>query len=241
MNTIKVTTTQNIELEYDLASLGERMAGAVVDILIKAAFAIVFLTVYFNNSIYRSGDLLLYIFLIIIFTYDFASEVLMNGQTVGKRVMNIKVVSLTGGQPTIGQYLIRWLFRPVDFYLTGFLCGLIAVAVSDRKQRIGDLVAGTTVIKIIPRTDFQQTIYTAEAHEVYKVSFPEVSNLTDADMQLIKEVILNVNKTGNTTLARHASDKIKTTLQINTDLEPERFLRLLLTDYNHLTSGVPGQ
>lgn len=150
--------------------------------------------------------------------------------------MNIKVVSLDGGQPTLGQYIIRWLFRFIDFAITSNLCALICVAVSERKQRVGDMVAGTTLIKTIPRTAFQQTIYVPTQQVDYTVSFPEVANLGDKDMQLIKEVIININRTGNSMLAFQAAEKIKETLQIQTSLEPIQFLQILLTDYNHITS-----
>ncbi|MEO5636136.1 MAG: hypothetical protein ABIR15_03395, partial [Chitinophagaceae bacterium] len=70
----------------------------------------------------------------------------------------------------------------------------------------------------------------------YTISFPEVSALSDKDMQLIKEVIINVNQTGNSMLAYQAAEKIKTTLRVQTNLEPLYFLQVLLADYNHITS-----
>jgi hypothetical protein len=182
------------------------------------------------------GWLLLLLFALPVVFYDLVCEVFMNGQSVGKRIMNIKVISLDGAQPTLGQYIIRWLFRMIDFSLTSSLCALIAVAVSEKKQRVGDMVAGTTLIKTIPRTAFQQTLYVPTEPVNYQVTFPEVNNLSDQDMQLIKEVIITVNRTGNSMLAYQAAQKIKETLGIQSDLEPMPFLQLVLADYNYTTS-----
>ncbi|MEJ7768546.1 MAG: RDD family protein [Chitinophagaceae bacterium] len=236
MNTIKVTTTQNIEIEYELASLGERILGYLIDRLILCAYLFVILMVLYNGNLFEKVGWIPYLFFLPALLYDLVSEILMNGQSVGKKVMNMKVISLDGAQASIAQYLIRWVFRLVDFSGTFNVCAIITVAVTERKQRVGDLVAGTTLIKTTPRTNFQQTSYTPTPAANYTVTFPEVANLADKDMQLIQEVILRVNTTGNTALASHAAEKIKNTLDLRSDLEPERFLRVLLADYNHLSS-----
>jgi len=235
MHTIKITTTQNIELEYDLASVGERIASYIIDVIIIGAYLIAVFMFIMNYALLNQNDWMVFIFFIPVFFYDLASEVYMNGQSVGKRVMNIKVVSLDGGQPTLGQYILRWLFRIVDFSMISQLCAVICVAATERKQRIGDMVAGTTVVRTVPRTGLQQTLYVPTPQADYVVTFPEVANLADTDMQLIKEVILKSN-TGNTTLARHAMEKIEQTLNIRSDMEPGQFLQVLLADYNYITS-----
>jgi uncharacterized RDD family membrane protein YckC len=235
MDTIKIKTSQNIELEYELASLGERVVGYIIDNLIIFAYYIVVSLLFLSNDLF-GNDWLIMIFILPAFFYDLLSEVFMNGQSVGKRVMHMKVVSLDGGSPGFGQYMLRWLFRVIDFTISFYLCGFISVAVSVKRQRLGDMVAGTTVVKTNSRTTLQQTLYTEVEETGYQVSYPEVANLADLDVQLIKEVILNVNKTGNSKLAFQAAEKIKNILQVKSELEPVRFLQVLLADYNYLTS-----
>jgi uncharacterized RDD family membrane protein YckC len=235
MNTIKIRTSQNIELDYELASLGERVVGHIIDNLIIFAYYIVVSLLFLSNDMYNN-DWLILVFILPAFFYDLLSEVFMNGQSVGKRVMHMKVVSLDGGSPGFGQYMLRWLFRVIDFTISFYLCGFICVAVSEKRQRLGDMLAGTAIIKTNYRTTLQQTLYTPVEETGYQVSYPEVTNLADMDVQLIQEVIMNVNKTGNANLAFQAAEKIKNILQINSELEPLRFLQLLLADYNYLTS-----
>jgi uncharacterized RDD family membrane protein YckC len=239
MSTIKITTTQNIDLEFDLASVGERIVAWLIDAAIFVAYFILLLTIIgmSNMGVFiDKNPWLFFLFMIPFAFYNLACDIGLNGQTIGKRVMKLKVISLNGDQATVGQYLIRWLFRMLDIFLFSALPAFIAVAISEKKQRIGDIVAGTTVIKTVPRDTIHQTIYVPTPDLNYTVSFPAVSNLTDKDMQLVKEIIISVNRTGNSVLAYQAAEKIKNTLDIQTNIDPLYFLQLLLADYNHITS-----
>jgi hypothetical protein len=164
---------------------------------------------------------------------------LLNGQSPGKRVMNIKVISLNGLQPSFGQYLNRWLFRLIDFSFSSGLVALIMVAVTEKKQRLGDLVAGTILVKTKLRTQLHQTIYQPFSTDAYQVTYPEVINLKDHDMQLIKEVIITVSRTGNSMLALQAQQKIEQVLHIySKETAPITFLQVILTDYNYVTAQL---
>lgn len=242
MSTIKITTTQNIDIEYELAGVGERIVGFILDNLIK--FAYVFISVMIFSALHLPETYeWIYIIVLVILPYAFytlASEILMNGQTIGKRTMNIRVVSLDGGQATAGQYMIRWLFQLIDFHVSSCICAFLMVVLSDRSQRLGDMIAGTIVIKtVVPRSSFQQTVIAAPLQqENYTVTFPEAANLSDPEMQLIRDVVLTVRRTGNTQLAYHAAEKIKQTIRVQSTLEPMEFLRVLMQDYQHVTSTM---
>jgi uncharacterized RDD family membrane protein YckC len=242
MNTIRINTTQNIELEYELAGVGERILAWLIDAVIFIAYFIAVFSVIsafapLDNFI--SGNPWLSILLILPFAvYNLFCDSILNGQTVGKKIMKIKVISLNGNQPSIGQFIIRWLFRLIDIYTFNALPAFICVVVSERKQRIGDMVAGTVLINTAPRTAFQQTIYEPTPDVNYTVSFPEVINLADRDIQLLREVLLQIRKTGNLYLAFPTAEKIKKILNIQTNLESSHFLNVIIADYNHLTSKL---
>lgn len=241
MSTISITTTQNIELEYDLASLGERIIGRILDGLVLVGYAFLILAIIgFSNfwPFLSSSPWMIFFLALPYIFYDLASEMLLNGQSVGKRVMGIKVISLDGGQATTSQYLIRWLFRLIDFTFSSSLLALIMVAATEKRQRLGDKVANTTLVKTKPRSNFQQTLYTPTAETDYIVSYPEVVNLRDSDMQLVKEVLINVQKTGNTMLSLQTMNKIEQVLHITSKHEPTAFLYTILSDYNHLASKL---
>lgn len=240
MNIILITTSQNIELEYELGSVGDRIVGSIIDGIIKGAYAIVVMAIFvFGNLRVFSRTYIIFIVLLALpfVFYNLASELLLNGQSVGKKVMGIKVISLSGEQPSFSQYLNRWLFRLVDFTLSGYMIGVILVAATERKQRLGDLVAGTVLVKTTPRTGVNDTLFQSTDAATYSVTYPEVVNLKDRDVQLIKEIILSVMRTSNLMLALQAQHKIEEILHIKSrHNDAMGFLQSILADYNHLTS-----
>lgn len=242
MNTIHITTSQNIDVEYELGSLGDRMVASIIDWVVIIAYFILFISIigFSNMNRFISGNEWVFILLLLpVFMYDLISEMVLNGQSVGKRVMGIKVISLDGGPGSFAQYLIRWVFRLVDFTLTSSLLALVMIAVTEKKQRLGDVIAGTILIKTRPRTQLYHTFYEPVNNNDYQITYPEVINLTDGDIQLIKEVILTVNRTGNSMFALQAQQKIEQTLQImSRQTEPRIFLQVILADYNHITSQL---
>lgn len=240
MSTISITTTQNIELEYELASVGERIVALLIDFLIIGGYMILFTAIIgfgsFNSFLDNNPYLFIVLVIIPAFFYQLVFEMAMNGQSPGKRTMNIKVISLNGQQPRFSQYLIRWLFRLIDIDMTFCLGALITAAATGKHQRIGDLVAGTTLVNTRPKNNLQQTLYVPTIDINYIVTYPQVIKLKDSDMQLIKEVLVLVRQSGNSYFAFEAARKIEDVLHIKMQSEGTLFLQTLLADYNHLTA-----
>ena len=85
-----------------------------------------------------------------VFFYNLAFEILMNGQTLGKRALNIKVVRLDGTSPTIANYIFRFILWPIDVFLSGSIA-ITLISLTKNGQRLGDLAGGTTVVKLTQR------------------------------------------------------------------------------------------
>jgi uncharacterized RDD family membrane protein YckC len=238
METIRITTSQNIDIDYEIAGLGDRVLARLIDF---GLFILIFILGLIIASITNGLDskvtviLLVTIYSVLFVFYDLGCETMMNGQSVGKKVMKIKVISLDGSRPSLGQYVLRWLFRIVDFTLTSQLCGLICVAVSDKKQRVGDIVAGTTLIKTKQRVMADGLAF-APVADNYEPVFAAASQLTDKDIELIHEVINNYFKTGNNVIVYKMADKIREHLSIALppNMDSMKFLQTVLKDYSHI-------
>lgn len=242
METVKVNTSQHIDIDYPVAGLGERIAARLIDIGLFVLILGILIIVLSLNGLLRGGGMLSLIPIVVYAVgfvfYDLLCEIFMNGQSVGKRLMRIKVISLDGSQPSFGQYLIRWVFRIVDFTLTQWLGALIAVAVSENKQRIGDIVAGTTLIKTTPRTQFNDIAF-HPIQEEYTPVISGVEHLTDRDIELVHEVLATYYKTRNYELIYQAASKISLHIGLGgstAGLNEVEFLQTILKDYNHITS-----
>ncbi|MBB2146581.1 RDD family protein [Pedobacter sp. LMG 31464] len=241
METVKVNTSQHIDIDYPVAGLGERVAARLIDFGLFIAIFIIFLLLFQMIGLSSGGSIFSFIPFIIYAVgfvfYDLLCEIFMNGQSVGKRLLKIKVISLDGAQASLGQYFIRWVFRIVDFTLTQWLGALICVAVTDNKQRIGDIVAGTTLIKTVPRTQFQHIAFHPVAEE-YNPVFDSVHQMTDRDIELIHEVLNTYYKTRNHDLIYHMAARVSNHLGIvmPNGMNELEFLKTVIMDYNQLTS-----
>jgi uncharacterized RDD family membrane protein YckC len=239
MQTIKITTTQNIDIDYEVAGLGERIVAYLIDI---GLFVVILIAALITMGVIgRSSSsevfigVLLIIYAVLFVFYDLVCEIAMNGQSVGKRIMKIKVISLDGTRPRFGQYLLRWLFRIVDFSLTGNLCGLICIAVSDNAQRVGDMVAGTTLIRTSPRTKMNNITFKPEADD-YQPVFSAAARLSEQDIELIGEVINNYIKSRNNVLVYNMAQRIKDLLGVSPppEMNDMLFLQTIIKDYSHI-------
>jgi uncharacterized RDD family membrane protein YckC len=236
METVTIHTTQNIDIDYEIGGLGERILARLLDslfiiplILIVAIIAPVSTTVAVVLGIIFGA--LGFVF------YDLLCEVFFNGQSLGKKIMKIRVISLDGGRPRFSQFLLRWLFRIVDFALGGGLVALLCAALSDKTQRVGDLVAGTVIVRTIPRTQNNKLVY-IKTEDAYEPIFPQAVQMTDKDIALIHEVINSYVRTGNNVVVYNLADKIRNHLSINLppNMNSMQFLQTLLKDYSHITS-----
>ena len=231
--TVSILTSQNVTLEYEPASLGDRMMALLLDYLIFLGWIILyFFLLTLLPSTIRSS-FWSYVFLLLPFMlYDLVCELFLNGQSLGKIAMKIRVVMLDGSPPGLGAYLIRWLLRliesPVFF---GGIVAIITIAVNGRGQRIGDIAAGTTVVKLTRPVTLAHLTYRALPDD-YQVRFPEVTQLSDRDLTIIREA-LRLNKREISSLA---ATKVKQVIGVSSELDDTIFLQTLINDYQFLAS-----
>lgn len=198
MDTIKINTTQNVALTYSAAGVGPRILAGMLDgvfvfaytCIISFLFAFAIRRETYSQD-YESAETynqimigLLILFLLPAGLYHLLCETFLNGQSFGKKIVKIKVVKLDGTQPNFGSYLIRSMFRLIDRPMIA----LITVAVSQYSQRFGDMVAGTTVILLNRPITLQETILHQQRPD-YKIVYPQVALMSDADANTIREVM----------------------------------------------------
>lgn len=235
MQTIQVRTTQNVYIHYPVASIGDRILGYLIDRVILIAYAVAVGTLLYNLDVNEEWTWILIIGIPFIL-YSVLFEIFMNGQTPGKRVMNTQVIKLDGTPASMGNYILRWIFSLVDFGVLGGAIAVILIAAGGKGQRLGDLVAGTSVIKQVEEKEItaQEVFVVADAH--YQPVFQQALQLTEHDIELIQRA-LEVNRDlGNSQPLLAVTEKVKNQLSIQTDLPPVKFLYTLIKDFNHLTS-----
>lgn len=244
MSQIAINTSQNVNINFNTASVGDRMIASIIDLLIKVAYGIAVFYIFFN--LLDLGYLLsgldqwsvMAVYIILLFPtviYPVVLESLMEGQTPGKKAMKIRVVKIDGYQAGLGDYMIRWVFRIIDTSFAGVI-GLIAMVVSKNNQRLGDMAAGTAVISLKNNINISHTIL-ENIHESYIPTFPQVIALSDNDMRIIKDNYLKALKVDDRQIISKLSDKIKSILKVDIDakMTERQFIGIIIKDYNYYT------
>jgi uncharacterized RDD family membrane protein YckC len=232
MNTIKVRTTQNVEVEYAIASLGDRVLAHLIDLAVYFGWLMVGGMLV---QLLKPGNPSLLLILGLVMTvpmvfYNLLCEIFMNGQSVGKKAKDIKVIKLSGQAPSLGDYLLRWVFRLIDTLPYGIIA-MVTIAVNGKGQRLGDLAAGTTVIRIQPMK--RRQYFEVSFDENHVVTFPEVHVLTDKDMILIRKLLYKSLKYKNEVLLQRLAQQTREVMDVAADLPDEQFLRIVIRDYHH--------
>lgn len=135
-------------MQENYAGGGRRILGGMIDLIILLLF-FVFYVIVFGKRVgpgsYHITGLSAFILFIIIFLYFVFLEKLW-GKTLGKLIVKTRVVNELNQKISWGQAIARNVIRPIDTIFLGII-GIIAIASTDKKQRLGDLLARTYVIK----------------------------------------------------------------------------------------------
>lgn len=236
MYSIEVRTAQNVFIHYPVASVGERIGACLIDRLILIVYSIAIVALFGNLKI---GEMWVWILTIILpwLLYFVLFEIFMNGQTPGKRLLNMQVVRLDGSRATIGDFILRWIFGMVELYFLGGAIALIFVAAGGKGQRLGDLVAGTSVIKQAEQKEVSSKEVFVTAEDTYVPTFFNATSLTQSEIDLIQRALEVSRDHGNAKPMLAITEKLKNQLGIQTDMPSVKFLYTLIKDYNHLNSG----
>ncbi len=247
MSELSITTTQNVNINFKAASVGERLVAQLVDLLIKIAYGIVVYFLFFYwiglNDYMESADqwsvmAIIMLFGLPVIFYSLIQESIWEGQTFGKKLTKIKVIKLDGYQAGFGDYLIRWLFRLIEISIGNGIIGLIAMVISSKNQRLGDMAAGTAVISLKNDININHTIL-QEINDDYVPTYPLVIKLSDNDARIIKETFEAAVKNKDYNLVFKLRQKIESVTGIkNQSGNDTDFIRTVLKDYNYYTRNM---
>lgn len=233
---ITITTTHNVQITWRTAGLGPRIVATLADFGIYVAYLVIVFNVLDELNI-NLGAFGIWVTFIPILFYHLVCEVLMNGQSPGKKITGIKVISLDGQRPALSQYLVRWVMRFIDISLL-FPGGVafISVAASRNEQRIGDKLAGTTVVSLRQRVNSSH-VKLPTIENQYEPVFASVTVLSDRDVQIIERVLRARRKLQKQDVVLGAARKVQEVLQLEeVEMQPVDFLRTVVKDYPYLTS-----
>lgn len=247
MTQLSINTTQNVNINFEAASVGERILAFFLDNLVKIAYIIVVYYIFFyylginrlmeSMDRWSSASIQIFFYFPVMF-YSLLLESFFEGQTIGKRLLKMKVVKIDGYQASFGDYLMRWVFRIIDVNFSFGIVGLVAVVTSKKSQRLGDMTAGTSVISLKNNININHTIL-EEIGESYVPTYPLVIKLSDNDARIIKETFHAASRNRDYQVIYKLRAKVEEVTGIkNQSGNDEDFLRTVLKDYNFYTQNM---
>ena len=239
MSELQINTTQNVKITFNSAGAGERLLAFIIDMAIKIGYMMILSWTFgaFDNMDEWSQIGINTILSFPVMFYTLALESFLQGQTIGKRVMNIRVVKIDGYQASLSDYVVRWFFRVVDIYIFGL--GFFVMLFNKKTQRLGDMAAGTAVIGLKDSVNMNHTIL-ENLRDNYKPTYPNVIKLSDNDARIIKDTFTSAKASKDYPTLIKLRSKIMEVIGLKTmkhksDIE---FIDVILKDYNYYTQDM---
>jgi Predicted membrane protein/domain len=236
MTKTEIITSQYVRIDHTPAGIGERIFARMLDYLIMFLYYMGIFYIVGVTNITRVLDsdytfLLIFLIILPVFFYSFLWEVFNRGRSLGKMVFGMRVVMRDGTTPTIGAYFMRWMLLLVDFWMSWI--GIVIILLNKDNQRIGDLAAGTIVIK---ERDYHRIHVTLDEFYYmsrnYRPVFPQAENLSLEQINIINEALSRYDEKRLWRISNLAV-KVREFLRVMPHVDDETFLRILTRDFQY--------
>jgi uncharacterized RDD family membrane protein YckC len=235
---IDIKTSQNVELSFDLASASNRFISNAIDLgIVWIIITISQATGLFSitpATLIMSSAMLAWV-------YHLFFIVLFRGKTPGMRFIKIEIIKTSGGIVEFQDLILRWIMRPLDITFTLGTLGLFLILGSDKRQRLGDRLADTVVIKRLPDIHFslEDILRIHENGNASEARFPNVKYFKEKDILMVKNLLHNEPGYDAIVLEQmiaHCANKMSDLLQVKIEeTDKAGFLRTIVNDYIVLT------
>jgi len=203
MKQLALKTTQNVVIEYPAASVFERILAGGLDLIIIGILTWLF--EYVASQLFDAWGVdfmgrvfLMLMPLVILIGYHTLSEYFANGQSVGKKVLGIRVVRADGQKTGMREALLRSILLILDMVMSSGVLGILMIAISKRRQRFGDMAANNVLIKSAPPKPFRlEDIVKIKSTDDYEPTYPQVIHFTEKDILQVKETLKRMQKYKN--------------------------------------------
>ena len=208
-----IITGQFVRISQTPASIGERFLALLIDYILIGLYLYSTATLIIWSRM--SSDFMTIVFFAVTYLpvlfYAFLCEVFNHGQSLGKRLMNIRVVKADGSTPSVGSYLLRWLLFPIDFFFTGGI-GILSILLTKNSQRLDEFDYLT---------------------QSYRPTYPQAADLSLEQVNVITRTLQSGKKDRTqriAQLARKVQELLSVTPRENSQ---EHFLQTVLRDYQY--------
>lgn len=227
-----ILTGQYVRIEQAVASVGDRILAQLIDWGIVYSYLI--LAIWIESELKIDTPWVAILTLMVWLLYVPFMEVMNQGQTLGKMVMKMRVVKADGSRPSLGAYIMRWMLFLVDGPMTSFM-GLIPMIMTKSNQRLGDLAAGTVVVKLQNYKKIQVSLDEYDyLMKNYTPRYVQAADLSLEQIEIIRRTLLQTEESANYYRLSQLSEKVQQKLAVSrAEPNDEQFLRRIVRDYQY--------
>jgi uncharacterized RDD family membrane protein YckC len=225
---------RNVTIVRQRAAIGARMAATLIDFVVIFAYSSFIFLFPPTGKLMTGSTSFAILFSLPVLLYHLLCETFFNGKSVGKYTMGTRVMRRDGSAPGLGDYLLRWIFRLLDM-MFAWAVGIISIILTSKGQRIGDIAAGTVVVRDAAPTPIGEWWSPSSGEE--DIRFKEAASLTDQEVKLLREA-LERHRISPEPLHRLV-ERIKQRTGLRSDRSEVDLARTLIEDHDALfrTSG----
>ncbi|HNC71583.1 MAG TPA: RDD family protein [Chitinophagales bacterium] len=250
MAKIEIPTTQHVIIQYETAGFLWRAIAWSIDFFIFNT--VIFLALNFMPNWLSSllglsfnfFELLAYFILYfsLFILVQLFIEKRLNGQSIGKKVVGIKIISLDGNSMDFYKYFVRCMYNYFDIYFSFFSVGSLLILMSEKNQRLGDMVTNVTVVRLKPdRVVTLTDLLNLPDKDEYIPKYPQVVHYTDKEMLALKTLLIRTQQFNTDVyqiLLHDTVEQLKQQMDIlaqDSNQSDADFLREIISEYVILT------
>ena len=193
-----IRDSQGVVLDLEVAGVGHRAVARVLDLAIVAVVLGLLSAIAELFGDTTSTVLQLIFGAVVIFGYPVVAEVYWRGRSIGKAAVGLRVVSLEAGPIGFREAVIRSLFQIIDLLASIGVVAIVTAVLTDRSQRLGDLAAGTFVLRDADGTVSLLAVpFTPPMGTEHIVAELDVASLTPAEERVIRSFLLRTGELSN--------------------------------------------
>jgi uncharacterized RDD family membrane protein YckC len=246
MESIDILTGQHVTIKYEPASLLSRIGAALLDYFFRISYIIALLYTMDALGVFRNmfSETIIYTIVILLVVlpvvgYHLIFEILFGGQSLGKMIVKIKVTHIDGSIPGMGSYFLRWILRLIDTTIFWGGIGSLSILFTPYHQRLGDLAAGTIVIRTNPSLHWTLDDSFYDFPDNYEPTFTNVTQLSEGQVTFIINLLTEPkNRDAINVSILELTNKVKEVLNIENvqsryTWNNRLFLETIVRDYNY--------
>lgn len=238
MEDITLQTAENISLRYDTATAGSRSAAFLIDyiiilLIVEGLNSLVHLADRIGGDVFSSYfAAVIYLILgTLLWGYFVINEIILDGSSLGKRVLGIRVIKEDGSPIDIVDSLTRNFIRFVDLLPGTCLVGFMVMMCNEKSKRLGDYAAGTVVVRVRSVQPDRMHIGDSPYDEVVKGN-PHLSLITAEEYQLMRDYMAQRHRLSpykSFSLADKLASRIAQKLELKPPKGTEQCVQFLLS------------